>query len=91
MIRKMDYAESREYAIKNIRDFLEGTGGDGDWDDFISLPLVYPDLEELQRSCIALPATHPPTLRGWYCSKEGLGSLRGRLADLEGNASATKP
>jgi hypothetical protein len=39
MAQKMDYRESRQYAIKVIRDFLDGTCGDYDWDDFISLPL----------------------------------------------------
>jgi hypothetical protein len=91
MNRKMDYGESRAYAIKSICDFLGGTGGKWDWDDFISMPLGFPDLEDLQRFCIALSAIHPPTLRGWYCSEEGLRSLRVRLEDLKGNASATKP
>jgi len=39
MAGKMDYAESRRYAIAAIRNLLDGTGGDYDWDDFISLPL----------------------------------------------------
>jgi hypothetical protein len=91
MIRKMDYADSRAYAIKSIRDFLEGTGGKWDWDDFISIPLGFPDLEELQSFCNQLSESHPPTARGWFCSEEGLRRLRGRLADLEGNASPTKP
>lgn len=42
----MDFAESRAYAIKSIRDFLEGTGEKWDWDDFISKPLGFPDLED---------------------------------------------
>jgi hypothetical protein len=46
VIRKMDFAESRAYAIKSIRDFLEGTGEKWDWDDFISKPLGFPDLED---------------------------------------------
>jgi len=87
MIRKMDYAESRTYAIKSIRYFLEGTGGKWDWDDFIGIPLGFPDLEDLQRFCNELSETHPPTVKGWFCSEEGLSSLRNRLADLEGNAS----
>ena len=51
MARKMDYAESRKYAVEAIQNFLDGTGGAYDWDDFISLPLGYPDLEEVQRFC----------------------------------------
>ena len=29
-------------VIETIRDFLDGTGGRWDWDDFISLPTGYP-------------------------------------------------
>ena len=84
MVWKMDYVESRKYAIKSMRDFLEGTGGKWDWDDFISLPLGYPDLEEIQRFCNELSETHPPAQKGGgYCSEEGFRLLRDRLEDLE--------
>jgi hypothetical protein len=85
MAWKMDYAASRKYAIESIRNFLDGTGGKWDWDDFISLPLRYPDLEEVQRFCNGLSETHPPVTRGWYCSEEGLLELRALLDDLESN------
>lgn len=85
MARKMDYEEARNYTIETIRNFLDGTGGDWDWDDFISLRLEYQDLEEMQRFCIALPCTHPPVAKSWYCSEEGLRTLRARLDDLEHN------
>jgi hypothetical protein len=86
MARKMDYAESRKYAIESIRNFLNGTGGRWDWDDFICLPLGYPDLEEVQRFCNELSETHPPAKKGGgFRSEEGLRSLRARLEDLETN------
>ena len=88
MIRKLDYDEAREYAIKSIRDFLEGTGRQLDWDGFISIPLGFADLEDLQRFCNELSETHPPTAKGWYCSETGLGLLRDRLNDLENNSAA---
>jgi hypothetical protein len=83
MARKMDYAESRGYAIDAIRNFLNGTGGDWDWDDFISIPPGYPVLEELQRFCNNLSFTHPPGNKGGYCSEEGFRELRVRLEELE--------
>lgn len=83
MARKMDYAESRRYAIETIRNFLNGTGGDWDWDDFISLPLGYPDLEELQRYCTSLSFIYPAKEKNHYCSEEGFRELRARLAELE--------
>ncbi len=85
MAQKMDYAESRKYAIETIRNFLDGTGGDYDWDDFISLPLGYLDLEELQRFCNELSESHRPGAQGGYCSEEGFRVLRSRLDNLEAN------
>ena len=40
-----------------LRDFMHGTGGDRDWDDFTSVPLPDPQLEMLRRraSAIELP------------------------------------
>jgi hypothetical protein len=84
----MDYVESRKYAIKSMSDFLEGTGGKWDWDDFISLPLGYPDLEEVQRFCNELSETHPPAEKeGGYCNEEGFRELRARLEELESDRS----
>ena len=42
-----------------IRDFIEGTGSDWDWDDFTSVRLADPKLEEIRRHAdmIALPVT----------------------------------
>jgi hypothetical protein len=82
MIRKLDYEEAREYAIRSIRDFLEGTGRPMDWDDFISIPLGFADLEDLRKFCSELWETHPPAEKGWYCNAAGLGLLRERLNDL---------
>ena len=40
-----------------IRDFIEGTGGEWDWDDFISVPITSPELEPIraQAAMIELP------------------------------------
>lgn len=36
-------------VAKYLRDFIEGTGGDWDWDDFESVPIVDPDLDRIRR------------------------------------------
>jgi hypothetical protein len=48
----MDYADSREFAI---RDFLDGTGGKWDWDDFISLPKKAADTAATTASANCVP------------------------------------
>lgn len=57
-----------------IRDFIEGTGGDWDWDDFTSVHLSDPELEAIRREAdmIALPVT-----------PEGKGQLKALLVRAE--------
>jgi hypothetical protein len=87
MTRQPDYAEARQYAIRSIRDFLEGTGKKWDWDDFTSLSLAFPDLEVVRSFCTELPRTHPHPV--WYCNEDGLILSRKRLEELEGYESPT--
>jgi hypothetical protein len=57
-----------------IRDFIEGTGGEWDWDDFISVPIKAPELESIraEASMVELPLN--PT---------GLDELKSLLAKAE--------
>jgi hypothetical protein len=57
-----------------IRDFIEGTGGDWDWDDFTSVTIKDPKLESIRaRACyIELPV-----------NSTGLNELKVLLAEAE--------
>jgi hypothetical protein len=57
-----------------LRDFIGGSGGDWDWDDFMSVPIANPQLEDIRRRAAAvdLPST-----------EEGLTTLQGLLAEAE--------
>jgi hypothetical protein len=44
MAGELNYAEARQSATTSLRDFIGGTGGKWDWDDFTSIPLGFPDL-----------------------------------------------
>lgn len=46
-----------EEVARYLRDFLDGTGGEWDWDDFISIRLADPDLESIRQraATVALP------------------------------------
>jgi hypothetical protein len=89
MARKLNHAEARQYAIGSIRDFLEGAGGKWDWDDFISIPTGFPDLEAVQNLCAHMSATHPHPVD--YCNEEGFNLMRQKLEELERDASPQKP
>jgi len=79
---------TRDEVAICIRRFLDGTGGNWDWDDFISIKLDDPRLDRVRRTCGELPDRYPPTVRGHYCSDEGLGVLRDLLKQLSSAPSA---
>ncbi len=70
-------------AVTAIRHFLDGTGDEWEWDDFISVPAKNQDVAKLQGFCRELPTTYPPTKKTEYCSAGGLERLRQILSDLE--------
>jgi hypothetical protein len=57
-----------------IRDFIEGTGGDWDWDDFTSVTIKDPVLDSIRdrACCIDLPV-----------NSTGLDELKALLAEAE--------
>jgi hypothetical protein len=82
----MDYTETHQYVVQSIRDFLDGTGGDWDWGDFISLRLDYADLDEVRKFCLGLPYDYPPQNKVEYCSEQGIEALRQKFSELIGAA-----
>ena len=57
-----------------LRNFVHGGGGEWDWDDFISVPIANPRLDELRKRAAAVDL--PP-------SQEGIGLLRELLLEAE--------
>jgi hypothetical protein len=45
---------SADEVLRYLVDFLDGTGGPWDWDDFISIPIADPRLEHLRARAAAL-------------------------------------
>jgi hypothetical protein len=72
---------SKADVRRTIAEFLAGTGGRWDWDDFISIRLKDPELERVRQIAGALPGRFPPDLTGGYCSDEGREVLRQLLDD----------
>jgi hypothetical protein len=67
----------RSEVIRYLEDFLSGSGGAHDWDDFTT-GAVYKDKELDAIALIAakLPDIYPPTRLDQYCSEEGIEFLR---------------
>lgn len=71
-------------VAKILEDFLQGTGGPWDWDDFTQgmAPLRDPNLEAIRGRCASLGKEFPPTSPGWYCGEEGLKVLQSYITEL---------
>ena len=42
-------------VVRYLRDFIDGTGEDWDWDDFVSIQIEDPRLEDIRRRASAYP------------------------------------
>jgi hypothetical protein len=62
--------------------FLDGTIGKYDWDDFTSIQIRDPALDDVRRTCRELWLHYPPIQQGHYCSEEGLEILRALIHKL---------
>ncbi len=76
-------AMTREEVGKVIEQFLSSTGNEWDWDDFVSVRLEDPELEQIRRSSAVLPELYPPTVNSAYCDEQGLNTLRSILKSLK--------
>jgi hypothetical protein len=59
-----------------IDSFLDGTCGERDWDDFISVKLKDPELENVRERCAAVADVYPAASADAYCSEDGVNLLR---------------
>jgi hypothetical protein len=57
-----------------IEQFLDGTGGDWDWDDFTSFRIADPELDAIRVRCGQL--YDEPNYPGRYCGPDGLAEMR---------------
>jgi hypothetical protein len=75
-----------------LENFVDGTGGQWDWDDYISL-LSYPDdpyLQGVQERMINLSNEFPSGGKS-YCGEEGLEVIRDYVRDLRHRAAEYSP
>jgi hypothetical protein len=71
-----------EEVANTIDGFINGTGRQWDWDGFTSIRIDDPELEEIRKKCVAIPAEFPPTTKTAYCSDGGLQVMRDLVKGL---------
>lgn len=89
-LKKWLLARSRSHASpeevrETILAFVEGRGGAWDWDDFISVKLSAPELEDVRRRCANIEFQHPRRHPNEWTSDEGEDALRDIAAELAPN------
>jgi hypothetical protein len=75
---------TREEVAEIIDQFLKGTGADTDWDDFVSVRIADPELEEIRKRFLMIDEEYPPTNKYSYCNDQGAEILKDYVKQLGG-------
>ncbi|HWZ98050.1 MAG TPA: hypothetical protein VN025_09835 [Candidatus Dormibacteraeota bacterium] len=73
---------TKEEVAKILEDFLNGTGDEWAWDDFMSFPIENEYLESIRLRCSGLDSEFPATQKGHYCNQEGLEVIKSYVSAL---------
>jgi len=76
----MSIRRSRAEVAEIIEQFLDGTGGRWDWDDFCSIRIKDPELDAIRLKCVTLHDDDPH--RYHYCGEVGIAVMRGFVDTL---------
>lgn len=73
---------TKKEVAEIIQAFLDGTGGQWDWDDFISVKQKDEYLENIRKICDNIPLEYPSDKAGHYANDEGLKKLQAIVKEL---------
>ena len=79
---------TREEVAKTIEDFVNGTGGKWDWDDFTAMRLDNAELDTVRHKCFSVRDEFPSTNPQQYCSDAGMQVLRDLATSLRAGRGA---
>ncbi len=66
---------TKEDVAATIENFVDGSIGPWDWDDFISVRIADEELEAIRIECLRTQSEYPGAPNQW-CNEEGLEVLR---------------
>ena len=85
------FGQLRKKTAREVRDvlvrFLDGTAKPWEFDDFVSVSIGDPRLDEMRERCDGLRREFPPELPGHYCGEGGVEVMRGFIQELEHDAA----
>lgn len=73
---------TRQEVARILEEFIDGTGGPHDWDDFMSFPIEDDNLERIRLRCSGLDSKFPPDQKGRFCNEVGLAVIQTYVAEL---------
>jgi hypothetical protein len=71
---------TRAEVANTIEQFLDGNGGQWDWDDFCSCQIADPELDAIRGRCVNLHDEYPSETG--YCSTAGFQLMREMVRTL---------
>jgi hypothetical protein len=78
MAQKLTSTEVRQILIS----FLDGSGGQWEWDDFTSTPIADSALDRIRERCAGLWEEFPPDRPNEYCSDAGVDIIQEYIKQL---------
>ncbi len=81
-ISKKTSNRTKKEVLNFLQDFIDGKDGEWDWDDFISIPINDPYLEQIRRRCAGLREEFPPQNKHSYCGEGGVTVIQAYLDEL---------
>ena len=86
-IGKKRFSRTKEEVASTIENFINGTSGPYDWDDFVSIPIKDAELNKIRLHCANLYKEYPPQKDGHFCSEEGVKVLSNYIKKLREHKS----
>ena len=76
---------TRAEVAEILTEFVQGTGGRWDWDDFISFPIEDERLDQIRERCTHLSEEFPPDQPGQFTGPRGIEGIKQFIDELAGS------
>jgi len=91
LVKRMYPFKGLEYTRGEVADiienFLDGRGGEWDWDEFTSISIKDAYLDGIRCKCASLRDEYPPQKPNEYCSDAGAAIMRNFVKELRERAA----
>ena len=79
----MSITLEKENTCKVLEEFLEGAGEEWDFDDWISIPSKFDEIEKIKSRVWEIAKGYPDKIDGGFCNEIGTAKIREIIASLK--------